>query len=200
MESNLINEQIATMKQQTFQPIKTLVKPISYVRNSIMDAISKTSGYKQKNQRMNQYQNYQLADNLPDSVIEGRALLYITTTIKHHNKISFMKTFIRKSGVFAMALLIANLFFYQQSFTQTVSQPFTANGTFTVPAGVTTVTVEAWGAGGGGGGTTGGFVSANSAGGGGGGAYAKTTNLTVVPLTTYTVTVGTPGSGGLLIF
>ena len=36
---------------------------------------------------------------------------------------------------------------------------YTANGTFTVPAGVTTVKVEAWGGGGAGGGTFTGFGS-----------------------------------------
>ena len=118
MESNFINEQTATMKQQTFQPIKNLAKPLSFIKHSIMDAINTASGYQQKNKRMKQYQNYQLADNLPDSLIEGRAQ-YITTTIKHHNKISFMKTFIRKSGVFAVALLIANLFLISNAVGQT---------------------------------------------------------------------------------
>lgn len=69
------------------------------------------------------------------------------------------------------------------------TQTFTANGTFTVPAGVTCVTVEAWGGGGKGGTRTmGTFVYS---GGGGGGAYAKKTAVTVVPGTAYTVTVGT---------
>ena len=36
MESNLINEQTATMKTQLFQPIKKLVKSISFIRNSIV--------------------------------------------------------------------------------------------------------------------------------------------------------------------
>ncbi len=53
MESNFINEQTATMKQQTFQPIKNLAKPLSFIKHSIMDAINTASGYKQKNKRMN---------------------------------------------------------------------------------------------------------------------------------------------------
>lgn len=69
------------------------------------------------------------------------------------------------------------------------TQTFTSNGTFTVPAGVTSVTVEVWGGGGKGGTRTmGTFVYS---GGGGGGAYAKKTAVTVVSGTAYTVTVGT---------
>jgi uncharacterized repeat protein (TIGR01451 family) len=66
--------------------------------------------------------------------------------------------------------------------------------TFTVPNGVTSITVECWGAGGGGGRST----SNNSGrGGGGGGAYAGST-LSVTPGDTYTVVVGQGGTGGNL--
>lgn len=70
------------------------------------------------------------------------------------------------------------------------SQTFTTPGanTFTVPAGVTQVTVEAWGGGGRGGARASGS-NVNLAG-GGGGAYAQSV-ITVTPGTTYTVTVGT---------
>ncbi|MBK9338510.1 MAG: HYR domain-containing protein [Lewinellaceae bacterium] len=70
-----------------------------------------------------------------------------------------------------------------------------SSSTFTVPAGVTSIIVQAWG-GGGGGGT--GDSGSNSRGGGGGGAYATRT-LTVTPGTTYTMVVGAggePGSNG----
>jgi hypothetical protein len=64
----------------------------------------------------------------------------------------------------------------------------TASGTYTIPAGVTEITVEAWGGGGGGG------DGANTGGGGGGGgAYASKT-FTVTPLDDYTVTIGAGGS------
>jgi hypothetical protein len=68
---------------------------------------------------------------------------------------------------------------------------FSTNSTFTVPAGVYQITVEAWGGGGGGGGTS----STGGAGGGGGGAYAQAT-INVTPGQTYNVTVGTGGVGG----
>jgi hypothetical protein len=64
---------------------------------------------------------------------------------------------------------------------------YTSNGTFTVPAGITSIKVECWGAGGSGGGST-----ANTVYGGGGGAGGSYANkvVTVIPGNTYTVTVG----------
>ena len=63
---------------------------------------------------------------------------------------------------------------------------FTSSGQFTVPAGVDTITVELIGAGGNG--------ASNGGGGGGGGAYTRRT-YAVVPGTSYSVVVGTGGSG-----
>jgi hypothetical protein len=68
-------------------------------------------------------------------------------------------------------------------------QIFNASDTFTVPAGVTTITVKAWGPGGTGVNST----SAGGIGGGGGGAFAQST-LTVTPLANLPVTIG--GAGG----
>lgn len=62
---------------------------------------------------------------------------------------------------------------------------FTANGSWVVPAGVTKILVEAWGAGGGG----------SSYGGGGGGGYVKTV-FTVTPGNSVTFTIGVGGNGG----
>ena len=69
---------------------------------------------------------------------------------------------------------------------------FPSTTTWTCPAGVTQITIEAWGGGGAGGGATG-FPSAG--GGGAGGAYVKNTTLSVTPGTSYTVTVGATKSG-----
>ena len=70
------------------------------------------------------------------------------------------------------------------------SYAYTANNTWTCPAGVTKAFVEVWGAGGGG-------YQAGAAGerygGGGGGAYAAG-YVTVVPATNYAVVVGTGGA------
>lgn len=63
---------------------------------------------------------------------------------------------------------------------------------FTVPAGVTSITVEAWGGGGRGGSTTA-STSDRAGGGGGGGAYARST-LTVTPGQTYSLDVGAGSS------
>jgi hypothetical protein len=65
-------------------------------------------------------------------------------------------------------------------------QIFTSSGTFTVPAGVTSITVEVVGAGGRGG--------SNGAGGGGGGGYASGA-YTVVPGATHAVVIGLSASG-----
>ena len=71
------------------------------------------------------------------------------------------------------------------------SQTFTTDGSFIVPAGVTSITVEAWGAGGGGSDATqnGG---GRRGGGGGGGAYASSA-VTVIPGNSYAVTIGNGG-------
>lgn len=69
---------------------------------------------------------------------------------------------------------------------------FYTSSTFTPPANVNYITVEAWGAGG-----SGGFSSrfGGRGGGGSGGAYVKTQNYPVTPGTPYTVTVGQGGAG-----
>lgn len=82
-------------------------------------------------------------------------------------------------------LLAVGIFSYQSLFSQTTT--FDSSTTYTIPAGVTQIKVEAWGGGGRGGSRTSG---SNSYGGGGGGAYASRI-INVTPLTTYTVTVGT---------
>ncbi len=70
------------------------------------------------------------------------------------------------------------------------TQTFTTSGTFTVPTGVTSITVECWGGGGSGGGQSGG----GSQGGGGGGAYSSAT-IAVAPGAQYSVNVGIGGVG-----
>lgn len=78
-------------------------------------------------------------------------------------------------------------------YSQEVSKDFTSSGTWIVPAGVTQITVEAWGAGGGGGGSN----SNNKGGsGGGGGGYSMKT-FTVTQNQSISFTVGTGGAGGL---
>lgn len=80
---------------------------------------------------------------------------------------------------------ITHLISFGQS-SQTFSTPGTYN--FTVPAGVTTLNVQAWGSGGGG------HNSYNKA--GGGGAFAGTNNIIVTPGSIYTITVGAGAGAG----
>ena len=89
------------------------------------------------------------------------------------------KIFIFLASIFFSSLL--NSFVIGQT---TVT--YTTNGTFTVPAGVSSITVEAWGAGGGGSNIT---STDRRGGGGGGGAYASST-VTVTPGNSYGVYSG----------
>ncbi|KKQ60711.1 MAG: hypothetical protein US83_C0013G0001, partial [Candidatus Falkowbacteria bacterium GW2011_GWC2_38_22] len=79
------------------------------------------------------------------------------------------------------------------------SSVYTSAGTqtFTVPVGVTKITVKAWGAGGGGGGGANGGAETNRnpGGDGGGGGYILST-INVVPGETLTIAVGGGGGGG----
>ncbi|MFV8372500.1 choice-of-anchor D domain-containing protein [Flavobacterium sp. LB2P74] len=94
-----------------------------------------------------------------------------------------------KNIFFTLFFLLISLFGFSQS-----SQTFSTPGiySFTVPAGINSINIEAWGAGGAGGGATG----TNSSGGGGaGGGYARRNSYAVTPGANYTVTVGTGGIG-----
>ena len=77
-------------------------------------------------------------------------------------------------------------------FAQHGVQEFTANATFTVPAAVSELRVDAYGGGGGGGGADG-----SNQGGGGGGAAYNAGVITVSPGEVLTIMVGSGGKGGL---
>jgi hypothetical protein len=79
-------------------------------------------------------------------------------------------------------LIVTGLSFGQQT------TAFTSSGSWTCPAGVTSVQVECWGGGGAGGRSY--TTNGGAGGGGGGGAYARLNSFTVVPGQSYTVTVG----------
>ncbi|MFC6877827.1 choice-of-anchor D domain-containing protein [Flavobacterium myungsuense] len=95
-------------------------------------------------------------------------------------------TYINKKIFLLIGLLLVTIIGYAQS-----PQTFTTSGTWTCPAGVTSIQVEAWGAGGSGGGNN---SNSDGGGGGGGGAYSRST-ITVIPGVTYTLTVGTGAIG-----
>ncbi|MBB1284652.1 T9SS type A sorting domain-containing protein [Flavisolibacter sp. BT320] len=107
----------------------------------------------------------------------------------------------KKSLPFTKLLLFATLFIGTWLTTATygqTSQTFNANGTFTVPANVNVIIVEAWG--GGAGGRT---ANSRPANGGGGGAYARSV-LTVTPGANIPYTIGAggviDGPGGNSVF
>lgn len=102
---------------------------------------------------------------------------------------------------FATLKTIIGCTFFMVGFTIDInaqtSSTFTSNGTFTVPAGVTNVQVQAWGGGGGGGGVNGSNSQARAGGGGSGGTYTLNPSVTVNPLGgTIAVTVGQGGTAG----
>jgi hypothetical protein len=107
-----------------------------------------------------------------------------------------MKTSLKRSTIAFTLIAAVGLFGGLRASAGTTN--FLASGIWTAPAGITNVTVEMWGGGGGGGGSDGPGSGNAGAGGGGGGAYTKTTNLTVVPGTNYTITVGAGGTAGAL--
>ena len=76
------------------------------------------------------------------------------------------------------------------------SQKFTASGSWTAPSTVVRARVEGFG-GGGGGGQGRAAGGPNNGSGGGGGAILRVLTVPVVPGTTYTVTIGAGGSGGV---
>jgi trimeric autotransporter adhesin len=94
-----------------------------------------------------------------------------------------MKNFTNLKTQFCFLLLMLSAFVTKA---QTISQTFNVSGTFPVPAGVTSITVEAWGGGGKGGSRTSG---SNGYGGGGGGAYSRSV-ISVTPGQIFDVTVG----------
>ncbi|WP_395050425.1 GEVED domain-containing protein [Flavobacterium sp.] len=96
-----------------------------------------------------------------------------------------------KKRYLSLIILLISFLGYSQS-----PSTFTSSGTWVCPKDVTSIQVEAWGAGGGGGGSS--NTSGYRGAGGGGGAYKKTTSITVTPGTSYTITVGTGGIAGTI--
>ncbi|MDW8850930.1 T9SS sorting signal type C domain-containing protein [Flavobacterium sp. MMLR14_040] len=99
-----------------------------------------------------------------------------------------------------LKLCLLLVFIITFSWAQT-TKTFVTNGTFSVPNGVTSINVSAWGGGGSGGGASGaGLLLGRGAAGGGGGAFASST-LTVTPGATLNVvvagqTLGASGANG----
>jgi hypothetical protein len=104
-----------------------------------------------------------------------------------------MKTF---SYLWRNFLVFLFFIFTTTTFSQSTTVPFTTSTTWTCPAGVTSISVDAYGAGGGGG--YGGGANKDGGGGGGGGAFNRNTSIAVNPGTTYTITIGLAGAAGTL--
>ncbi|MBT0652291.1 glycine-rich domain-containing protein [Geomobilimonas luticola] len=102
-----------------------------------------------------------------------------------------------KVGLVTTLTLLVSVFMYQGWYKPKASQAVVTDtfttagtGTWTAPAGVTSVTIECWGGGG-----AGAQRSTNgNGGGGGGGAYAKVNTFSVTPGNNYSYTVGAAGT------
>lgn len=109
--------------------------------------------------------------------------------INNYNPLNALRTLLKLAGMFLLAVVLNTSVKGQ---TTVVLRQTSGAQTFTVPAGVTQITVEAWGGGGAGGG-----ANTGRGGGGGGGAYVRSTinvipnsiyNLYVAPLKVSTIT------------
>ncbi|MRX69158.1 hypothetical protein SAMN06265349_104156 [Flavobacterium resistens] len=104
-----------------------------------------------------------------------RPLLFFQFSI--HLKQQKMHVWIKKMQFFGLMLFVCSSLWAQPPHT------YLSDGSLYVPAGVTSMTVEAWGAGGSGGGAKESILNGRSGGGGGGGAYVKGKITTVAGLT-----------------
>lgn len=93
-------------------------------------------------------------------------------------------------------LALSNVCFLNSSYSQTTTQTLSTSGSFVVPCGVTTLSIQCWGGGGGGG--YGGGSNKQGGGGGGGGGYVYNA-VAVTGGATYNYTVGGGGNGGTLL-
>lgn len=101
-----------------------------------------------------------------------------------------------KAVAYIAGIVLAVLLFNTKVSAQFGASPWTSpNGTYTIPAGVTSITVECRGGGGGGGGAKSSSGGDAAGGGGGGGAYSTTT-VSVTPGQTITVSIGAGGTQG----
>lgn len=105
---------------------------------------------------------------------------------------SFRGRSVPAASHFSAGILLLALFLSFDGWSQITTQTFNSSGTFTAPAGVTSITVEAWGGGGAGGGRQ---TNDGTGGGGAGGNYVIATTFTVVPGNQYTVGVGGVANG-----
>ncbi|GGC78539.1 hypothetical protein GCM10011508_02500 [Flavobacterium lutivivi] len=102
-------------------------------------------------------------------------------------------TFYLKKSYFLFTFFL--LVFISNPLQSQTVRTYTTSGSFVVPAGVSSVKVEAWGGGGAGGGVNGSNSQTRTGGGGAGGAYVVNNSVSVTPGATITVTVGAGGNG-----
>ncbi len=90
-------------------------------------------------------------------------------------------------------LLVCFIFIFQSSAQTTQSFTTAGSTTWTVPVGITSISVECYGGGGGGGGCT--SLKNSTGGGGAGGSFNRINNIVVAPGAVYNLVVGAGGAG-----
>ncbi|MDG1278123.1 MAG: Ig-like domain-containing protein [Algoriphagus sp.] len=127
-----------------------------------------------------------------ESKFSGENSFFLSTP-----RLSASSDFFEKAKLFILSVFLLSMMLFgvgevRGQCSNTITFNSAGNDTWTAPAGVTSITVEMWGAGGAGGGSR---TNNRQGGGGGGGAFRRAVNVTVVPGTTYTITVGAGGGG-----
>ena len=113
MESIFNTKRTSTMKTKSPQPSKETMNDSFFFNNSIVSQAVPNTDHRNVVQNMNDVNNYNL--NL---FIRGAEPVIKGNSIDHQKKYSIMETFVRKSGVIAIAFVIANLFFVSSAFGQ----------------------------------------------------------------------------------
>lgn len=202
-------ESISGIKQTSMMNTQTIPMTETIEKRNVNSAVPITSNTIRSTVQKQKYQHMKTA-TLPSS-ITGLDKVFIQKLSGVANAIApqlFSHIFkrARPFKLLLIMLLTVMLGINRQGYSQG-TQTFNYTGssqTFTVPAGVTSITVSAWGGGGAGGGSTNaGTLTGRGGAGGGGGAYASST-LTVSPGTLLDVKVagqafgnsGASGNGG----
>ena len=107
------------------------------------------------------------------------------SVVRHYTTLALMLALLAGSFVAAPETAFAA--------TETLILRTAGLGSWTAPAGVTSVQIAVWAGGGGGGGTG---AAGNGGGGGAGGGYARETAFSVTPGNSYTYYIGRGGNGG----
>src|SRR5438046_1550665 len=114
MEPNCEMKTTTTMKTQSTQPVKEIFNDSFFIRKSIISDAKNIAN-----------------NNSIQAVNEELPIDNCQLAIDHQKKNSFMKPFLRKPFVIAIAVVIANLFLVTNAFAKTTTWTNAAGGAWT---------------------------------------------------------------------